>query len=116
MYHLLELYFITPILLLAWVLWAILRPFVAKSSFDNVQGPPPPSNSFIGGVYVILPHHLFPADLSLEGHFPKIFHSSQGWSFNSALVERYGGLVKIRGLFGVCPTHTLPMIECKVQR
>lgn len=65
---------------------------------------------------MIFSHHVFPADLyTSTGHFSQLFHPSQGWSFRSDLVEKYGGLVKLRGLFEVCPTHTLPMIEYNVR-
>ncbi|KAJ3559691.1 hypothetical protein NM688_g188 [Phlebia brevispora] len=62
----------------SWVLWRILRPYVVRSSLDDIPGPP--------------------ADSLIYGNFKQLF-DRHGWSFHDNMEDLYGPIVKIRGMF-----------------
>ncbi|KAJ2919029.1 hypothetical protein MD484_g1463, partial [Candolleomyces efflorescens] len=63
----------------AWVLWRVLQRVFTKNPLDNIPGPS--SGSFFAG------------------HFEKLW-SPNSWEFHKSLSEKYGGVVKLDGLFG----------------
>ncbi|KAI0823809.1 cytochrome P450 [Trametes gibbosa] len=63
-------------------LWFIFRRFLVKSPLDNIPGPPPPPGSMI------------------MGHIPE-FTTRNSWKYWRTLVDTYGPVSQIRGLFGM---------------
>ncbi|TDL20056.1 cytochrome P450 [Rickenella mellea] len=67
------------VLLLSVVLWRILRYFLVPSALANIPGPR--SQSW------------------WKGNFGQLF-DKMGWQFHHDIVEKYGGAVRLHGLFG----------------
>ncbi|EJF57366.1 cytochrome P450 [Dichomitus squalens LYAD-421 SS1] len=63
----------------AWALWQIIRPFIVKSAWDVVPGPPP--KSFVSG--------------NLEQLFDR-----DAWGFHDEVAQNYGPVVKINAVLG----------------
>ncbi|KAF8202147.1 cytochrome P450 [Pholiota molesta] len=64
---------------LLWSVWKVFRHRVLKSSLDNIPGPP--AKSFWRGSF-------------------REFYNINGWAFHREMSERYGGVIKIKALFG----------------
>ncbi|KAI8989217.1 cytochrome P450 [Trametes punicea] len=75
----LSLPFIAGLSALFFVLWHVLREYFVKSPVDNLQGPPSPS--------------------LLQGHISSLFEA-QGWKFVKDVADKYGSVVKLRGILG----------------
>ncbi|KAF8969648.1 cytochrome P450 [Flammula alnicola] len=63
---------------ISWGLWQTFRHRF-KSALDNIPGPP--TKSFWTGV------------------FPQVFNNN-AWEFHKEMAEKYGSIIKIKGLFG----------------
>ncbi|KAI0821934.1 cytochrome P450 [Trametes gibbosa] len=63
----------------AWLIWKLLRPFVVRSTLDNLPGPP--SQSF------------------LYGNLKQVY-DKKGWDFHRSLGSLYGPVLKLHGRFG----------------
>lgn len=59
--------------------WRVFRQYVVKTALDNILGPPSPS--------------------FFKGNFPQLF-SVHGWGFHKDIAAKYGGVVKVKALFG----------------
>jgi cytochrome P450 len=62
-----------------WGLWCIFRQYLVRSSLDNIPGPPPTS--------------------FWKGNWDQLFNFD-GWDFHDYLVNTYGGIVRLRSMFG----------------
>ncbi|KJA27949.1 hypothetical protein HYPSUDRAFT_34187 [Hypholoma sublateritium FD-334 SS-4] len=62
-----------------YTLWSLIRDRFVKSALNNIPGPP--SESFFTGV--------------LESFF-----NNHGWDYHKKLAETYGGIMKIKAVFG----------------
>ncbi|KAI5123119.1 hypothetical protein M0805_001475 [Coniferiporia weirii] len=65
--------------LFAYALWHVTRSFLSKSPLSNIPGPPNTS--------------------WLKGHFDYMFNKNS-WAFHRELREKYGHVIKVKGLFG----------------
>ncbi|KDR76361.1 hypothetical protein GALMADRAFT_68089 [Galerina marginata CBS 339.88] len=61
------------------VCWKVFRQHFVKSSLDNIPGPP--------------------ASSLWKGAFPQVFNPN-AWDFHKQMAEKYGGVIKIKALFG----------------
>ncbi|KAF8966238.1 cytochrome P450 [Flammula alnicola] len=66
---------------ITWGLWRTFRGRLFKSALDNIAGPP--AKSFWKGTSV----------------FPEVFNNN-AWEFHREMAEKYGSIIKIKGLFG----------------
>ena len=90
----------------AWLTWLLVRQYFFKSPLDNIPGPK--RASLIAGT--VLPR-LFSAptlrrvftDSRAPGNMSQLFEK-HCWPFLDELTDRYGGVVKLHGLFGVRAT------------
>ncbi|KJA19451.1 hypothetical protein HYPSUDRAFT_69198 [Hypholoma sublateritium FD-334 SS-4] len=64
---------------ISWTLWKLYRRFLARSALDNIPGPK--AKSFFKGV------------------FSEVFNFN-GWDFHAEMAAKYGGVIKIKALFG----------------
>lgn len=62
-----------------WAFYCVLRRLVVKTALDNIPGPPSPS--------------------FFKGNFPQLFNVN-GWEFHQDIATKYGGVVKVKALFG----------------
>lgn len=81
-----------------WLLWKLLRRS-DKSSFSNVPGPT--SDSFLTGERDVLSYPTNTDDGVHTGHMTTLFHRHKGWAFHDMLSQRYGPIVRLRGMLGV---------------
>ncbi|EDR02322.1 uncharacterized protein LACBIDRAFT_309740 [Laccaria bicolor S238N-H82] len=59
--------------------WHLVRRFAVKTALDNIPGPPCPS--------------------FFKGNFRQLF-STHGWEFHKEIAAKYGGVVKVKAVFG----------------
>ncbi|KAI0656926.1 cytochrome P450 [Cubamyces menziesii] len=64
---------------LAWIVWALVRPIFIRSPLDAVDGPPSPS--------------------ILAGNLGQLF-DSEAWGFHDEVSTKYGSVVKIHAVLG----------------
>lgn len=62
-----------------WAFYCVLSRLVVKTALDNIPGPPSPS--------------------FFKGNFPQLFNVD-GWDFHHDIATKYGGVVKVKALFG----------------
>lgn len=82
----------------SYALWFLLRPYVVKSCLQNIPGPK--STSWWKGESDVLMSE-FEAYSPSEGNFHQVFDRN-GWQFHDMLLKKFGSIVKINMLFGVC--------------
>ncbi|PPQ74982.1 hypothetical protein CVT24_010278 [Panaeolus cyanescens] len=71
--------------LVTYALWKVLRQAFVKGDLDQLQGPP--SESYLKGV------------------FSRVF-DPDGWDFHRMMWEKYGPVIKLKGLFGDTVLYT----------
>ncbi|EMD31882.1 hypothetical protein CERSUDRAFT_88470 [Gelatoporia subvermispora B] len=64
---------------ISWLLWRVLRQLFVKSPLDDLPGPPVKSH--------------------WKGNIPQIY-DRQGWKFYEDITQKYGPIVKLKGLLG----------------
>ncbi|KIK05286.1 hypothetical protein K443DRAFT_641813 [Laccaria amethystina LaAM-08-1] len=64
---------------LSFAFWRVVRQYFVKTSLDNIPGPPSPS--------------------FFQGNFRQLF-TIHGWAFHKYIAAKYGGVVKVKALFG----------------
>lgn len=64
---------------LSFAFWRVVRQYIVKTSLDNIPGPPSPS--------------------FFQGNFRQLF-TIYGWDFHKDIAAKYGGVVKVKALFG----------------
>ncbi|TEB29430.1 cytochrome P450 [Coprinellus micaceus] len=69
---------IFPSVLAAGLLWKIIRSFLSSHPLDKIPGPPAAS--------------------PIAGNFPQMF-SPDGWEFQRQIVEKYGSVIRLNGMF-----------------
>lgn len=78
--------------------WVLNAAFF-HSPFRNIPGPP--SQSWITGKYLTLLRSSKSTEIHIPlGNLGQLFNS-KGLPFHLELVERFGGMVKVKGFFGV---------------
>jgi hypothetical protein len=86
-----------------WVFWIFLKPVVVKHPLNNIPGPPSPS--FFTGErldHLLIWLSFEPITDLQAGNFGQVFNP-QGWDFHRRLVDTFGGVIKLQGLWGVGP-------------
>ena len=84
---------------LGWVLWRIIRPFVTKSPWDAIPGPP--RKSLLSGDGLSGIHIRLLLTVSI-GNLEQLF-DRDAWSFHDEVAQNYGPVVKINAVLGVSP-------------
>ncbi|KAF9036181.1 hypothetical protein BJ165DRAFT_619859 [Panaeolus papilionaceus] len=74
-----------PAILFLLFLWSRFKQFRRTKCLNNIPGPP--SASIWTGV------------------LKRFYNPIEGWDFHKHLLENYGGVVRIRGVLGVCLSY-----------
>ena len=90
---------VIPVAFVCGILYVIYKRFHGLS-LRNVPGPDPESFWLGANMLILMSSLLFTEALSLVGNLRQIFHSPVG-EIDTRWQEQYGGVVRIKGSFGV---------------
>lgn len=84
---------------LSWLAWVLLRPYVVRTSLDNIPGPPP--HSFVTGSYTPVSQGSEICPCIVSGDLGPLHSPHDGREFHERLGAEFGPVVALRGFLGV---------------